>query len=285
MDRYATLRQGLVGAWCPSLGATGYTLIDRSGRNNHGTLTNMGGQTNWRASGSGVALNFDGSNDFVAVPNAIDSSYLNQSHTFSVWVNHPSVTANYPSVIKHANANNFPVGTSIDIPPATAGDGNRLYVAHGNGQNKFAIAQATTSRLNTWFHVCGVIDKSSQLLSLYINGALQGSSSISTVDTINVTGGVEMGRRVDGLAVSAFYGGLLDDARIYRRALTPAEIRLLASQRGIGLLPTRHRRGSLLSQFWLNVAGTWKTAKPWINVGGTWKVGSPKIRAGGAWKG
>jgi len=82
------------------------------------------------------------------------------------------------------------------------------------------------------------------------------------------------------------YGaGALDDVRVYNRVLTLAEIRLLASQRGIGLVPTRHRRGSLLSQFWCNVAGTWKTAKPWINVGGTWRQGSPKIRAGGAWKG
>jgi SSS family solute:Na+ symporter len=51
---YPSLRQGLVGAWCPSLGASGLSLIDRSGRNARGTLTNMGGQDNWQASGTGV---------------------------------------------------------------------------------------------------------------------------------------------------------------------------------------------------------------------------------------
>jgi hypothetical protein len=63
---HPSIRQGLIRAWCPSLGASGLTLIDRSGQNAHGTLTNMAGQDNWQASGSGVALNFDGVNDYVA---------------------------------------------------------------------------------------------------------------------------------------------------------------------------------------------------------------------------
>lgn len=82
-----------------------------------------------------------------------------------------------------------------------------------------------------------------------------------------------------------YYDGLVDDVRIWNRPLSDSEIRLLATGRGVGLAPTRHRRASLAMQFWLNVSGAWKTAKPWINVGGTWKQGSPKIRVGGAWKG
>jgi hypothetical protein len=38
---YPSLRQGLVGAWCPSLGASGLSLIDRSGRGTHGTITGI----------------------------------------------------------------------------------------------------------------------------------------------------------------------------------------------------------------------------------------------------
>jgi hypothetical protein len=34
-----------------------------------------------------------------------------------------------------------------------------------------------------------------------------------------------------------YFGGQLDDIRIYNRALTPPEIRQLASKRGIGLQP------------------------------------------------
>jgi hypothetical protein len=56
---------GLVGAWCPSLGPSGYTLLDRSGRGNHGTLTNMDAATDWVGTPGGWALDFDGTNDYV----------------------------------------------------------------------------------------------------------------------------------------------------------------------------------------------------------------------------
>jgi hypothetical protein len=79
--------------------------------------------------------------------------------------------------------------------------------------------------------------------------------------------------------------GRVDDARVYSRALTAAEIGLLASQRGIGLVPTRHRRASALSQFWTRVSGDWRRATPHINVAGTWRRATPKIRVGGVWKG
>ncbi len=59
--RYPNLRQGLLGHWRPSRRATGSALID-SVRGNHGGLLN--GPT-WVASGSGLALSFDGVNDFV----------------------------------------------------------------------------------------------------------------------------------------------------------------------------------------------------------------------------
>ena len=67
-------KRGLVGAWCPSLGATGFRLLDRSGRNNHGTLTNMA-STAWTTSGGKGALDFDNTDDRVdfSVLTAINS--------------------------------------------------------------------------------------------------------------------------------------------------------------------------------------------------------------------
>ena len=59
------LLTGLVGAWCPSLGPSGYTLLDRSGRGNHGTLTNMDAASDWVGTPGGWALDYDGTNDYV----------------------------------------------------------------------------------------------------------------------------------------------------------------------------------------------------------------------------
>jgi len=62
------LWDGVVGAWCPSLGPTGSRLHDFSRSNNWGTLTNMDPATDWVVSGGQYALDFDGTNDYVTIP-------------------------------------------------------------------------------------------------------------------------------------------------------------------------------------------------------------------------
>jgi hypothetical protein len=74
---------GLVGLWAPALGPTGNALFDLSGRNNHGTLTNMDPATDWVASPYGWVLDFDGGNDYV---NVKSSSSFNTLSDFSVLI-------------------------------------------------------------------------------------------------------------------------------------------------------------------------------------------------------
>ena len=49
----------------PSFGVTGNTLKDVSGYGGDGTLTNMDAASDWVATEKGLALNFDGANDYV----------------------------------------------------------------------------------------------------------------------------------------------------------------------------------------------------------------------------
>jgi hypothetical protein len=81
-----------------------------------------------------------------------------------------------------------------------------------------------------------------------------------------------------------FFNGQLDDIRIYNRVLTLAEIRLLASRRGIGLQPLPDRAVSLPRKLFVNVGGTWRDGDAYVNVDGTWKLGTPFVNAGGTWK-
>lgn len=41
LDKTNSINQGIVGAWCPSLGPSGSKLLDKSGYGNNGALTNM----------------------------------------------------------------------------------------------------------------------------------------------------------------------------------------------------------------------------------------------------
>ena len=75
-----------------------------------------------------------------------------------------------------------------------------------------------------------------------------------------------------------------DDIRLYNRALTASEIRLLASRRGIGLSPLPDRAAGMPRKLFVNVGGTWRDGDAYVNVGGTWKLGTPFVNAGGTWK-
>jgi hypothetical protein len=83
--RYPSLRQGLVRAWCPLLGPSGYTLLDRSGYGDHGVLTSMDAGSDWVGTRYGWALDFDAVDDMVA------TNYTTAGEiTYSCWFMAPN---------------------------------------------------------------------------------------------------------------------------------------------------------------------------------------------------
>jgi hypothetical protein len=75
-----------------------------------------------------------------------------------------------------------------------------------------------------------------------------------------------------------------DDVRIYRRALTAHEVRLLYSRPGIGLVPLPDRAAGLPRKLSVNVGGTWRSADAYVNVVGVWKLGQASTNVAGVWK-
>lgn len=272
---YPSLRQGLVGAWCPSLGASGLSLIDRSGRNNHGTLTNMAGQNNWQASGSGVALNLDGTNDYATASDRTGLSG-NASYTFSAWVR---VTAGTNGTVAYAG------GTASPFPllfRVTSSGG----VSFSGGVTNCSRSGAFVARV--WTHLAVVYPGTVvRDVLIYSNGRYLGPVSedngVGTANVaINWTPTTFLLGSLGG--TGTFLNGQIDDARIYNRSLTPSEILLLASSRGIALRPLPDRAVSLPRKLFVNVGGTWRDGDAYVNDGGTWKLGTPFVNAGGTWK-
>jgi hypothetical protein len=77
---------------------------------------------------------------------------------------------------------------------------------------------------------------------------------------------------------------IFDDIRIYDRDLTPPEIRLLASRRGIGLQPLPDRAAGLPRKLFVNDAGTWRNGDAFVNTGSEWRLGIPSVNDAGTWK-
>jgi hypothetical protein len=216
-QEHSSLSEGLVGAWCPSLGATGYRLVDRSGYGNHGTLTNMTSD-DWVVSGGAGALDFDGSNDYVARAISLVGDF-----SVSLWFSkRTNGTAGSERVVFGASGS-LGIPYIADIAPTFAS-------LHSNTSGQFG-SFAFSFNLNTWYHL--IFTRQSNSVQAFVNGRQSSSGAKTVTGDFSIA---YIGRYQDTGNVYD-WDGQLDDIRIYNRALTEPEIRLLASRRGIGLQP------------------------------------------------
>ena len=228
--RYASLRQGLVGAWCPSVsGPYGYSLPDLSGYGNHGTLTNMDPGSDWVVSDGKGALDFDGSNDYVT-NSQMNFPKVGDFISVSMWINWLSTQTDY----------RLPFGIGADVSGGNRGyyiwRSNTGYIRSEFGSSTGVALSPTTTSNNVWTHVAAVYNKVTN--KLFLNGKEVCSTNYSSANFTS-SSTLQIGAIFSsGISNTVYYTNCqMDDVRIYRRILTDSEIRLLASERGIGLAP------------------------------------------------
>jgi hypothetical protein len=73
-----------------------------------------------------------------------------------------------------------------------------------------------------WHYIVGVVDRGSQIASVFVDGALTGSFPIAGLDTLDYSTAVAIGQNPDG-SYAVDGAGSFDDVGIWRRALTPTE--------------------------------------------------------------
>ena len=86
----------------------------------------------------------------------------------------------------------------------------------------------TAIALDTWYHVVGTFDSTANIARIYLNGVEEASTATGAQIPINTTDPVTIGT---GL-FSAFWNGLLDDPRIYNRALSVGEVEEIHALQG-----------------------------------------------------
>lgn len=203
---------GLVGWWKFDEGS-GTTAGDASGNGNIGTLINGPTWTTDSKVGSG-AIGFDGVDDYVDIPTAVASN-LNKQITYSLWVKPSSVSLNRMLIILGGDSTTD-AGAYLRIQ-----NGNAIYFVLGDGTNR-DIASMTIPALSTdnWYYLTAVADLQNGTKKIYINGALSNSKPISLTGSLSATASVHK----IGFWSGDHYSGLIDDVRVYNRALSAAEI-------------------------------------------------------------
>jgi hypothetical protein len=181
------------------------TANDASGKSNPGTIR----EATHAAGKFGQALSFDGVNDWVAVPDS-NSLDLTSAMTLEAWVNPNTITGWRTVMLKEQ-----PTGLVYGIYANT--DTNRPS-AHAYTSSEFDTRGTAQVALNTWTHVAATYDGAT--LRFYVNGT-QVSSKALTGSMITSTSPLHIG----GNGVwGEWFKGLIDEVRIYRRALSASEI-------------------------------------------------------------
>jgi alpha-mannosidase len=189
----------------------GTATADSSGNGNGGTLVN--GPT-WVTAGKyGGAINFDGVNDYVRVADGA-SLDLGRTGTVEAWVKLDTLNR-WQSVLAKGSANADPSHNyAIELNSA-----NRWNCILGNGTSSFTIQSPSAPASNQYYHVACVWDGTTA--KLYIDGNLSASSTQLVTPAGNAA----------PLTIGQFGGdadrldGVIDEVRIYGRALSQAEIR------------------------------------------------------------
>jgi fibronectin type 3 domain-containing protein len=183
--------------------ASGTAVLDGSGNANTGTLA---GPTRSASGRFGAALSFDGVNDVVNVPDAT-SLDATTALTLEAWVN-PTAATNWRTVILKEQ----PAGMAYGLYANT--DTNRPS-AHAYTSAEYGPAPVATG---AWTHLAATYDGAA--LRLYVNGTQVSSRSLSGAITIS-SGAL----RIGGNAIwGEYFAGRIDEVRIYRRTLAPAEV-------------------------------------------------------------
>lgn len=204
---------GLVGYWSFDEGS-GTAAYDHSSYMTHGTLYNMDAADHV-AGKFGNALDFDGSNDYVDVADAAHLD-ITAAISISVWVKPASIPA-WATVISKGtssswNTNNYVLGLA---------SGRVDFRWNGKGTCLVDVGDALVA--GAWAHVVCVAEPgTTNALKVYINGVLKKQADRTGDPTPNTQAlrfGTDNG--------TDDFPGLIDEARIYNRALTTDEITAL----------------------------------------------------------
>ena len=170
--------------------------------------TNSKAYMNWNH-----ACSFAGNNSsYIATTN---SSLLNITASFALeaWINQSASSASAKGIIAKGGA----LGTSLRYALRLT---NKRIVLIINGATRLISKTTTSIEPNTWYHVNGVFNSATGEHSIYINGVLDTTSTYSSTLPASNTDSLFIG--ISGN--SSPFNGMLDEVRIWNRALTSTEV-------------------------------------------------------------
>ncbi len=212
--------KGIIGFSPPEEGLIAHFEFEVDHKDSVGTNTGNNLGATFTTGKIGNAASFDGINDYIAF-----SDILNQLSSFSIssWIKPEAISSEHNIVRK---------GLSGAGNPPEAGYGlvilyDNLFAKIDDGTKSATLTANIQSLKDTFFHTTLTIDRSANTMKLFINGVEVNSTSIQEVGSVYSNLFFAIGaldRNPGSPLVSGYFKGLIDDLRIYNRALSSAEI-------------------------------------------------------------
>jgi uncharacterized repeat protein (TIGR01451 family) len=219
MPVQAQIDDGLVAEWHFDEGI-GNVLKDSSGNGNDGTIY---GAT-WVDGKFGKALTFDGLDDYIGnIGTASSFSFVENTGIFSIEGYFKSYTPNSNQQTLVANT-----GTTVEKGFYFGWESNelRLLILKAIPSNPMidSFSPATIITDTNW-HYLGVTGDGTKI-RFFVDGIeYLGSESMGEKSSGSSTRSLEIGRFTYNKGSLAYFNGLIDEVRIYNRALTAEEIK------------------------------------------------------------
>jgi hypothetical protein len=207
---------GMYGWWKLDEGK-GDAALDSSGNGHHGALLGAHGAPAWTRSERGVVLRFDGMDAVVETSTFLAGLAL--PFSISLWVNPDGAQVMHADLL----GNHGEPFKGLDIQQV--GDRTNLYgFGYGDGR-KWQGVEAAQLEAGRWQHLAVVCDGDTAVL--YLDGVEKARNPAKGPLVPNPSQSFKIGQ---GYHSGRYFHGLLSDVRIYREALSLAEVSQLAKQ-------------------------------------------------------
>ena len=197
---------GLAGHWDMDEGS-GSLINDKSGNNNHGTLTNG---PKWTKGKSGGALQFDGKDDYVDLNVSNQPDY---EYTITTWFYPKSITG---AIFYRAHCDGI----------VMSGSYLTLWIKRNNHSADSMSVPISDVNLNSWNFVAVTVNLRTAQKAIFINGKYVDGSTLNDdfplMDMSNASIGYDSGTYCWG---SKYFTGSIDETFFYKRALSLQELR------------------------------------------------------------
>jgi hypothetical protein len=216
----------LVGHW--KLDDAGAVALDSSGKDNSGVLVSEPSRVPGKFGG---AVAFDGKERYVGIPNSEVLDNLQEgAYTIACWFK-PNSKPGSPNDAAYAVVAKSPQHEGITY------NADQKFVMDHILSDNTAVTAVTGAAFppGGYYHVAGVVSRSEGAVRIYVNGKLEGTASFTAG-----AGAKEFKNETWKLGIAApgagpqrlAADGVIDDVRIYTRALQPADLKSVAGIAG-----------------------------------------------------